>query len=1106
MMGKTLRFLAGIALFPVLVLAQDATITGKVTDAAGNPLPGANVILELTNLGAATDANGNYHFTVPAKAVKGQKVRLTARFVGYRSRSEDFNLQAGAISKDFALPQDVLDLDAIIVTGVLEETPKTKMAFSVSHVSDEALKQVPASSPEAALYGKVPGVRIVRGTGQPGTAASIQLRAPTSINTSGRSADPLYIVDGVVIDPSVSGSPLTDIPADDIENIEVVKGASGASVYGSRAANGVVRITTKRGNKLGLDQTKITVRNEFGKSSLENKIKLNQHHNYKIATTSYTDSRGVAVTPGDFVDANGNWLDPRLPTRAEDLFATGISFYDKPYKYVSTGAAKDAAGRLISPRDANGNIIPPTLLSAPFDHMERFFDPGTFMSNTISVSRNMENTNFSVSFGNRTEGGVITGIDGLNRKNVRVALDHKIRRSLSVGLSGLYTITNRDLISSSYDGLFSLTFMAPDANLELINPATGRLYIQPDPTSVEENPLYYTRYNDRDDQRKRILGSFNLRYDPVDWFNVEGNLSFDRSDRNNEMFWPIGYEAIPNATEYTGRYIKGNFADQALNGGMTASFSRRFGALILRAKAQGVFERTEYDATSADGAKLAVQGVRNLGATGQDTRSTGSQFEQVRSSGYSGILSFDYKDRYIGDVHVRRDGSSLFGEDDRWHTYYRASAAYRISQENFWFLPFFEEFKLRGSYGTAGGRPNFFARYETWSVGGGAVTKLNLGNKLLRPEFAKELELGVDTAFLNRFTLDVTYARSNVDDQILFVPLPGYAGYRNQWQNAGTLKTNTIEASLNAAILRSRSFDWKVGVNFDRTRQKIAKLNIPEYRTGPFQIRQGESIGAMFGDRWIRSLDELPPGLPRDQFNVNDDGYVVWVGAGKTFRDGIAQKLWGTSTTLTDERKVNHTFRWGIPIKFSEPVFDRQGNFLRYSNYVKIGETQPDFNLGFHSDFRWKNVHVYTVLDAQIGGDIYNQTVQWGLRENKLGIVDQAGKPDELKKPGLYYQVLYNVNATNSHFVEDGTYLKLRELAVTYTFQQKALSRVFGGLMERLSIGVVGRNLLTFTDYTGYDPETGSNAFSIGNAAVARIDDFGYPNFRTLTGIIEFDF
>jgi hypothetical protein len=809
----------------------------------------------------------------------------------------------------------------------------------------------------------------------------------------------------------------------------------------------------------------------------------------------------VQVNPGDFIDANGNWVDPRLPgVRIPDYFgapANGISFFDKPYKYVATGAKINReTGKYILPTDANGNVISPTLLSGPFDQVGRFFDPGEFISNTISVSRNMEKTNFLVSFGNRTESGIITGIDGLNRRSIRLTLDHKVRKSLSLGMSGLYSLTKRDLIADGA-GFFALTFMAPDADLSLKD-ERGELFIQPDPTSVEDNPLNFLQNNDRDDRRKRIMGSFNLRWDPVEWFNVEGNLSFDRSDRNNELFWPIGYESITLGPEFTGRYVKGNFSDEALNGGVTASFSRRFGDLVLRAKGQGLFERAEYNLTNADGRDLGVRGVRNLGTAAADARIISSQLEQVRSSGYSLITAFDYKDRYIGDVHVRRDGSSLFGEDQRWHTYYRASGAYRISQEPFWFLPFMDEFKLRASYGTAGGRPNFFARFETWSVSAGQVSKSNLGNKELKPEFAKELELGFDTFFLNRFNLEFTYARSEVEDQILFVPLPGYAGYGNQWQNAGTLETNTFEASLNASILRSRNFHWTAGINFDRTRQRITRLDVPPYRVGPFWIKDDEDLGAMYGDKFIRDLNDLPAGIPREQFNVNDDGYVVWVGEGKTFRDGLAQSLWGSSSSpLTAANGKTFRYRWGIPIIFEEP----DGN-----KFVKIGSTVPDFNLGFHSNFQWKNITLYTILDAQIGGDIYNNTNQWGLRELKLGEVDQAGKSDELKKPGLYYAVLYDVNAVNSHFVEAGTYLKLRELSVTYTFNRSNLAGIFGGLLEKLSIGVVGRNLLTLTDYKGYDPEVGDNGFQLGSSAVARYDGFVYPNFRTITGVIEFEF
>ncbi len=496
------------------VAQQGTVITGTVSDEQGDPLPGAKVFIELTNLGAAADANGKYGFTVPAKVVRGQEVKLTARFIGYRSRTEKIILQPGDLTRNFALSEDVLDLDAIITTGVLDETPKTKMAFSAAVLSGEALKQAPAISPETALHGKVAGLKVVRGNGQPGEAASILLRGATSINATGRSQDPLYIMDGAIIDPSISASPLADIPADEIESMEVVKGAAGAAIYGARGANGVIRITTKRGKYLGLNQTRVVVRNEIGANSLAGKIKFNQHHGYKIAASSYVDANGVQVAPGDFIDRNGNWLDPRLPQqRRLDPYrdpavvphATNIVFYDKPYKYVATGARRDPiTGRIILPTDA------PVLLNELFDHIDRFFDPGTFLSNTISVSRNMETTNFLINFGNRTETGVVGGIDGLNRKNFRLNLDHQFRQSLSLGVSGLYAQTKRDL-AHPFDPFFALTFMAPDADITARD-ESGQLFIRPDPTAFEDNPLYFVENNDRDDSRSRILGNLSLRW------------------------------------------------------------------------------------------------------------------------------------------------------------------------------------------------------------------------------------------------------------------------------------------------------------------------------------------------------------------------------------------------------------------------------------------------------------------------------------------------------------------------------------------------------------------------------------------------------------------
>ncbi|RMD94904.1 MAG: SusC/RagA family TonB-linked outer membrane protein [Calditrichaeota bacterium] len=1095
-----------LIIIPVWLLAQEVVIQGKVTDENNEPLPGANVLIRLTTLGAAADVNGNYKFTVPAKVAKGQEVTLEARFIGYRTKRTKVVLKPGTtITQNFVMEEDVLNMDAIIVTGVVDETPKAKMAFSVAKVSSELLEEVQPISPEAALYGKVAGVRVVRGAGQPGTPASVQLRAPTSINASGRSQDPLYIVDGVIIDPSVEGSPMTDIPADEIESIEIVKGASGASLYGARAANGVIRITTKRGNHLGIGETRIKVTNQFGANGITKKLKMNMHHGWKIfeGDTPYTDANGHRVEPGDFIDNDGNWVDPREPgARVPDTYrdpnevphASGIEFFDNPYKYVATGVPGQGE---------------PELLKKPFDQIDRFFGAGQYIRNTISVSQNTEKTNFLVSFSNYQQAGIVEGIDGLVRRSVRLNLDHKFKRKFNISFSGLFSQTKRDLIDAGRsDPLFALTFMAPDADLAKIDPSTGRLFIQPDPTSVEDNPLYFIRYNDRDGTRQRIMGSFSGRWAPVDWFNLEGNISYDRSNRRNERFWPIGYLSISPGPEINGRFIIGDVFDEALNGSLTASFAKQFGDLVVRVKGRGLFERTERKFEQGDGIDLAVQGVRSLSVANQELSFVDSEIRQIRSTGYSFITALDYKDRYILDFHLRWDGSSLFGPEERWNTYFRISGAYRMAQEPWWFLPFFQEFKPRASFGTAGGRPNFFARFETFSVSAGRVTKQTLGNKALKPEDAEELEIGLDTAFLNRFTLELSFAKSTVKDQLLEVPLPSFTGFATQWRNAGTLDTQVLEATLNASLVQKRSFSWTAGLTFDRTfKQKITQLNQPAFRIGPFFIKEGEDLGAMYGDKWVTSLDELPPGIPREQFQVNDDGYVVWVGEGNSFKDGIAKSLWGLSTTMTDEHGVDHSYKWGMPILFLEEEFDEDtGEFTGYNPFVRLGDVIPDFNFGINSTLRYKGITFYVLMDAQIGGKIYNNTRQWGLRELKLGEADQFGKPDELKKPGAYYAVLYDVNAVNSHFVEDATYLKIRELRLSYSFNRSQLKGIFGGLLNKLTIGFVGENLFTFTGYKGYDPEVGLVFGELGSSVISRYDAHGYPNFRTFSGLIEFEF
>jgi hypothetical protein len=245
----------------------------------------------------------------------------------------------------------------------------------------------------------------------------------------------------------------------------------------------------------------------------------------------------------------------------------------------------------------------------------------------------------------------------------------------------------------------------------------------------------------------------------------------------------------------------------------------------------------------------------------------------------------------------------------------------------------------------------------------------------------------------------------------------------------------------------------------------------------------------MRGFRLLKNAGELPTALQSraNEFQVNDDGMLVWVGPGATFRDGVSQQLWGTSTTIDGV-----TYGWGMP------VFERDETGQRAM--VKIGDSNPSMNWGLSNTFSFGGLSLYTLFDSQVGGDIYSNTRQWSYRDYTHGDYDQRDKPAELRKPIDYYQFIYNVNATTDYFVEEGSFVKLREVALRYDIDRSVMERIFGGAgVERVGLQLIGRNLLTWTNYTGgFDPEVGS-----GDATRLRFDGFGYPNFRTLTGAIE---
>lgn len=1035
---KLLSILLSVLFLPMALFAQGA-IEGTVTDQrTGESLPGATVFLVELDRGASTDIDGQYSFSNLAPGT----YTLQVTFVGYSRYQTTVEVGTQTVTVNAALRSDLFGLEEIVVTGVLGDTELKRTPFTVARVSSRELELVPSVTPESALRGKVAGVNIVQGSGQPGSAPSINLRGVTTITGNN---SPLYIVDGVILSSST-----VDVESLDIESIEVVKGAAAASLYGSRAANGVINIRTKRGANISEGSTRITVRNEFGKSSLENEITTNQSHAFELS--------GDPNAP--WLDANGN--PTANPTNRVIYAPTDEAISDRAYP------------------------------GQTFDNFNRFFNPGNFMTNYIAVAQRTGSTNYQLSFTNTQQDGVLEQLSGYNRQNVRLNLDSRPLSNLTLSASAYYAQSERDQIQTGPGSpFFGLAFTAPDIDLNARD-ENGRFLIQPNVASIEENPLYEVAYNDRKDFRNRVLGSFEARFSPFEFLEIAGDFSYDRSDRNFTRIWPTWWESIDqNFYEGGGMTIQNQF-QEAMNFSLNATLLQDFGNLSTRTQLRMLQEREDFQNHFSQGRNFAVADVPRLDVTDPDRRSISSQVTAIRSEGFYAITNLDYDGKYIFDALIRRDGSSLFGADERWQTYYRLSGAYRIAEEDWWTIDAIDEFKLRASLGTAGGRPGFFAQYETWSVSAGSVSKSVLGNRELKPEFAREIELGLEVGLYDRFLIDLTYANTRTEDQILLLPLVSYFGFNSQWSNAGTVEANTIEASLRAFAIQRRDMSLSFNLLFDRSVSEITEFNRPAQRTGPgtqgsdvFFRRAGEKVGTFYGFKYSTNESNLRPDWQQysNYFAKDSNGYMVPVGQGGS----TASAQWGTSVELPD----GTVLPWGMPVRF----VDEEGE-----DFVRLGNALPDFSMSFSTNFRYKNLTFFALFDSQIGGEIYNQTRQWAYRDNMHFDQDQSGVAEP--KPIAYFETLYSQNQSSSAFVEDGSYVKLRELALRYQFDFQQLQPIFGNALNRVTLSLIGRNLITWTNYSGFDPEVGAGS----DATVLRFDAFNYPNFRTFSGSIEIQF
>ncbi|MHB8838632.1 MAG: SusC/RagA family TonB-linked outer membrane protein [Gemmatimonadaceae bacterium] len=758
------RFAAPLAaalllLVPLSQGAAQATgrISGTVTDSvSGRALSDVQVSVVGSRAGAVTDARGRYNLVgIPV----GMRV-VEARRIGYQPAVvRNVNVPAtGAMTVDIKLKEVALTLQAVVTTGLVDPTSGTRVPFTVSKVETTELA-VPAANALESIQGKVAGVTVVP-MGQPGSGTNIILRAPTSINKGNA---PLVVVDGV-IQSQAFGAASADLDAADIESIEVIKGASAASLYGSRAASGVIQIRTKRGTGSGEAATRYSFRSEVGMNRLGGKMGWARYHYYLTdASGQYVNAAGQVVSRAQRV-ARPVWQ------RFQD-----VKYADKIY-----------------------------------DPVDEFFDPGQTYKNYLNIAQSSARTNWFLSLGSSKEDGVVLNKGAFDQKDLRFNLDHTPLDVLKISFSAYHSRTSRQELYG--DTFFDLINQAPDANLLVPDPDGTPYLYQPDPEGREENPLYVLATEDRQRDRARTQGSLSARYTPFEWLTFDAAVSYDRSDRRLNYFLDQGKKTEGYATGGIGNISEFAGTTNTLNSEASANLMRKFGDLTLKSTVRALLESEKNELTTAEGQDFAVPGVRSLDNT--KTRFVESSVETIKASGYFVTLGGDYGGRFIGDGLIRRDGSSLFGAAERWNSYYRMSGAWRVGAERWWpWKETLNEFKLRASRGTAGGRPNFADQYETYSfTSAGGVTKENLGNKNLRPENSTETEIGIDAIVKERFGIQLSYAKTITTDQLIQIPLAGFYGYGQQWQNAGTVEGNTIEGTLEAQLIKKPTFSWKASL------------------------------------------------------------------------------------------------------------------------------------------------------------------------------------------------------------------------------------------------------------------------------------------------------
>lgn len=1048
---------------------QEAVVTGTVASAAGAPLPYASVFLKGLRVGVVTSADGTYRLVVPAARVDGKTDSLTVRLIGYQEKSVAMAVTGGAHSQNFVLEANPLRLGEVVVTGEGTSTTRERLGNVINTVDTSLLARSNESNVVSALAGKAPNVEVNSSSGDPGSSSYIRIRGPKTITGTGQ---PLFVVDGVPIDNSTYSTEMnplggttapnraSDINPNDIASVEILKGAAAAAIYGARAGQGVVLITTKKGQS---GQTRYSLTSSYSFDDVNRKIPLQR---------TWGHGKNGVFPSCDASNPDG------LPV--DSLLDCGPSTSSSFGPVLAAGT--------------------PT-----FNHFDELFHTGHDWNSALSISGGNDQTLYFLSAGRDNDNGDIVGPnDKYDRTTVRLNASHRVFQNLNVGMDVSYVNTQGRFLQqgSNVDGLLLGALRTPPEfdNHEFLDPTTGlqRSYRFPFPsinsaldTRGYDNPFFIINEDLAQSRLNRTYGNLNASWDALDWLNFKEAFGADYYGDERLEGFPQSSSGQPS-----GQVIRADFKsfqlDQNLTGTARHTFSPSFsGSLTV---GQNVNSR-QFRHIAVTGITLVAPEPFDLlntsNWTPNDSEST------IHSESYFGQVDLNLWDRLFLSGAARNDGFSEFGVSSRRHWFPKASLAYNFIQQGNG-VGILDYGKLRFAYGETGTEPAVYSTTQFYSAGvffldagwGSALLENQNGNgglsqsaqksqANLAPERTKEFETGVDLGlFNNHADASVTLYQDRTEGAIFQAPLAASTGFVSQAQNAGTIRNRGIETSVNYRPVMNSDLTWEVGLQWSKNENRVLSLNGQQFVD--LSAGGGGGFTGIVPTAWLGSEVGVLRGndFARCGRGLNISGLDIDAGCGSAPKGALYIGADGF------------------------PVVDPTTRV--------IGNGNPDWLGSVRTSVTYRRITVSGLLDVKHGGQIWNGTrgaltnfgthIDTDVRGQSL-VFGTSFMPGPVAGPGAGTPVVIDQSwfqgngggfgPVSAQFVEPGGYTKLREVSVAYSLDQPWI-RSWG--FSSIDLRLAGRNLYTWTKYRGIDPEA-----NLAGAAVLiqGIDYFNNPQTRS---------